>query len=635
MEPSEDVLRGLVTAAPDALLAVDVHGQIRFASEQVERLFGWQRAELVGQRVECLVPERFRRAHPLLRHGYVQHPVPRPMGAGLDLWARRQDGTEFPAEISLCGFDTTEGPMVAVAIRDVTGARRNEQRLRAVLSSAPDAMIGVDAAGRIEIVNGQAETTFGWTAGELVGQRIEVLVPDAVAARHATYRTIFAGEPSSRPMGSGMQLAGRRKDGSTFPAEISLSSITEADGSLLVLAAVRDITDRVELERQRRQQAAHAQQEQSHRLEGLGQLAGGVAHDFNNLLGVILNYTTLLSRRFTDPGTAADLGEIRGAAERAAALTRQLLAFARSEEADPEPLDLNEVVTSFSALLNRTLGEQIQLRIELAAEPLVVRADRHQLEQILLNLAVNSRDAMPSGGVLTIVTHPCPGPADGERLDTNGEPEPSEGVTHARLEVVDTGLGMDPDVAARAFEPFFTTKPIGQGTGLGLATVFGIVRQNHGVVSIESAVGHGTKVAVDLPLIDAMVAPAPAAPLPTAGGRERILLVEDEGALRVATERILGEQGYDVHTASDGLDGLDVFERLGRAFDLVLTDVAMPRLRGDEMARLLVDRVPGLPVVFMSGYDSRHVEVGGRLLEKPVTEQRLLETIREVLDEPR
>ncbi|MBI5090570.1 MAG: PAS domain S-box protein [Actinobacteria bacterium] len=500
--------------------------------------------------------------------------------------------------------------------------------MRAVLASAPDATIGVGADGRIELVNGQAEKLFGWSAGELIGQQVEILVPEGVTARHVTYRSIFAAEPSSRPMGAGMQLSARRMDGTTFPAEISLSSVTEADGSLLVLAAVRDISERVELDRQRRRQELAAQQEQSHRLEGLGQLAGGVAHDFNNLLGVILNYTTLLARRFTDPVAAADLAEIRGAAERAAALTRQLLAFARREEADPEPLDLNEVVTSFSALLNRTLGEHIQLRIELAAERLVVLADRHQLEQILLNLAVNSRDAMSTGGVLTIVTRPWL-----PQLDNGDQPGQSAGVTHARLEVVDSGLGMSAEVAARAFEPFFTTKPVGQGTGLGLATVYGIVRQNRGEVTIRSMEGHGTTIAVDLPLIEGMVAErSDRQPATTAGGRERILLVEDESALRLVTARILADQGYDVVTAVDGLDALEVFERTGRAVDLVLTDVAMPRMRGDEMSRLLLQRMPSLRVVFMSGYDSRNQELDGRLLEKPVSEDALLRTIREALD---
>jgi PAS domain S-box-containing protein len=624
---SEEVLRGLLAAAPDALLVVDASGCVVFASDQAERLFGWTSDELDGREVECLVPERYRRGHPLLRRGYAQHPVARPMGAGLDLWAQRKDGTEFPAEISLSGFDTDDGPMVAAAVRDVTVTRRSEQRLRAVLASAPDATIGVDATGRIELVNAQAEKLFGWSAGELIGEQVEILVPENVTARHVTYRSIFAAEPSSRPMGAGMQLSARRKDGTTFPAEISLSSVTEADGSPLVLAAVRDISERVELDRQRRQQELAARQEQSHRLEGLGQLAGGVAHDFNNLLGVILNYTTLLARRATDPVVLADLGEIRGAAERAAALTRQLLAFARSEEADPEPLDLNEIVTSFSALLNRTLGEHIQLRIELAAEPLVVLADRHQLEQILLNLAVNSRDAMPTGGVLTIVTRPW------SPLDNGSQSGRSGPVTHARLEVTDAGVGMSPEVIARAFEPFFTTKPIGQGTGLGLATVYGIVRQNHGDVVIDSTVGHGTTVAVELPLIEALLErPVPGLTSTATGGRERILLVEDETALRVATARILADQGYDVTTAIDGLDALDVFERVGRAIDLVLSDVAMPRMRGDEMARLLTQRAPSLRFVFMTGYDAEGQVPDDRLLEKPVSEDALLTAIREALD---
>jgi PAS domain S-box-containing protein len=498
----------------------------------------------------------------------------------------------------------------------------SEDALRGLLNAAPDALLAIDGDGLVVFVSDQAERLFGWSSHDLVGQQVEVLVPEASFARHVTDRAVFVDEPSTRPMGAGLQLSGRRKDGSTFPADISLSAITEPDGALLVLAAVRDITERLELEHVREQLVWATQEEQSRRLEGLGQLAGGVAHDFNNLLGVILNYCTLLSRRLTEPQDIADIGEVRLAAERAAALTRQLLGFARRDVAKPEPLDINEVVTTFSSLLERTLGEQIRLDLDLGPGPMVVHSDRHQLEQILLNLAVNSRDAMPMGGLLRIVTSGC---ADVAAVD-------AATVTCVRMDVIDTGLGMAADVASRAFEPFFTTKPLGKGTGLGLATVFGIVRQNHGEVTIESSIGRGTKVSVVLPLSEG----APAAVIsPLAGlslGHERILLVEDEGALRTTTSRILSDHGYDVVTAVDGLDALEVFERLGHAVDLVISDIAMPRMRGDEMARLLEARVPNIRVIFMSGYDSGGSSLNGRLLAKPLAEDDLLRTIREVLD---
>ena len=624
MEPSEEVLRGLLAAAPDALLVVDGGGRIVFVSDQAERLFEWSRSELIGEQVERLVPERFRPGHPTLRDGYVQHPMSRPMGAGLDLWARRKDGSEFPAEISLSGFSTGEGEMVAAAIRDVTATRRSEHRLRAVLASAPDAIVGVNAAGRIEMLNGQAERLFGWTSRELLGQQIEVLVPDSALDRHEGHRANFIANPSVRPMGAGLQLSAKRKDGSTFPAEISLSAVDERD-SLLVLAAVRDVTDRVELERVRRREALEVQRERSHRLESLGQLAGGVAHDFNNLLGVILNYSALLVRQLTDEQSVADVNEITAAAERASALTRQLLAFARRDKAYPEPTDVNEVVSQFASLLERTLGENIELRFELAPEPLVVLIDRHQLEQIVLNLSLNSRDAMRRGGILTIrssLTLARPG----------ATADPGEARDTVRLDVIDTGAGMNDEVVSRAFEPFFTTKPQGEGTGLGLATVHGIVGQNGGKVTLSSSPGIGTTVSVHFDRVAGEASSAKKSRQAGDGGPERLLLVEDETALRVVTERILRERGYDVVTAVDGVDAIEVFERLGGEIDALVTDVAMPRMRGDELARRLTERLPGLRVVMMSGYASGDVLNHDRVLEKPVSQGDLLRAIREALD---
>lgn len=611
MGPTSSVLEGLLTAAPDALLAVDQAGSIVYVNDKVEHLFGWSRAELIGQKIERLVPERFAVNHPALRSGYVLHPESRPMGAGLELWALRKDGTEFPAEISLSSFDSEDGPLMAAAIRDVTDARRTEQKFRAVLASAPDAVIGVDADGRIELINAQAERLFGWTTEELVGQPVEVLVPLEMHERHRSHRDGYLSNPQARPMGAGLSLSGRRRDGTEFPAEISLSAVVDHE-SRLVLAAIRDITDRLALESERRELFLEAQREQSHRLESLGQLAGGVAHDFNNLLGVILNYTTLIRRKVDDPTVVSDLGEIRDAAARGAALTRQLLTFARRDVVNPQPVDVAEVIRGVASMLARTLGEHITLDLELADVPLVAVADRHQLDQILLNLAINARDAMPEAGVLSITA----GPEDGTVV----------------VRVADTGVGMPMDVVARAFEPFFSTKDRGRGSGLGLATVYGIVQRSGGEVTLDSEVGRGTTVTISLPMSrQAVVAPRSAAE-PSAGGTERVLLVEDEEPLRVGMARLLEAHGYDVVVAGDGLDAIEIIEREGDTIELVLTDVAMPRMRGDELARWLDERCSAVPRIFMSGYDSSTSPVPGRLLPKPVDQEALLRTIREVLD---
>jgi PAS domain S-box-containing protein len=618
VEPSEAVLGGLLAAAPDALLAADANGVIVYVNDQAERLFEWSKADLIGQSVECLVPERFARKHPELRAGYVRQPTARPMGAGLKLLARRKDGTEFPAEISLSSFPTESGTLLAAAVRDVTVARQTEQRFRAVLSSAPDAIVGVNAAGEIELVNVQAERLFGWTTDQLIGQRVEVLVPAGVAERHVGHRAGYIEDPTPRPMGAGLHLSGRRKDGSQFPAEISLSTVTDDRDATLVLAAVRDITDRMELEAERRRQSAEAQRERSHRLESLGQLAGGVAHDFNNLLGVIMNYTRLLSRQMSDSSMEADLEEIRAAAQRGAALTRQLLTFARKDVVNAEPLEVTEVVRGVASMLERTLGEHITLELRLAEEPLVTMADPHQLEQILLNVALNARDAMGSGGTLTISAVAVDGAARGADADVV-------------LSVADTGKGMPPEIAARVFEPFFTTKPRGQGTGLGLATVYGIVRQNGGEVSIESIVGAGTTVTMRMPSTQSAAAPKTVSQEDSMGGHERILLVEDEEPLRRGTARLLRECGYEVVVAGDGHEALGVFEREGPTIDLVLTDVAMPGMRGNELADRLSALGYDVPVLFMSGHDSGSQRINGRMLQKPVDESLLMRAVREAL----
>ncbi|HEV7204199.1 MAG TPA: ATP-binding protein [Jatrophihabitans sp.] len=483
-----------------------------------------------------------------------------------------------------------------------------------LFEGAPDALVGVGDDGRIHLLNAQASRLFGWQPQELIGRPIEWLVPSDVVKDHATLRAAYTADPAIRPMGAGKFLLGRRKDGSTFTAEISLSPVRDAAGEPLVLAAVRDVTERVEQEHEQERRALETQ-----RLESLGHLAGGVAHDFNNLLGVILNYATLIARRVEDPVVVADLGEIRAAAERGAALTKQLLAFARRDVAHPEPLDVNAIARGVASMLLRTLGEHISFHLEVGDQPVIGVCDRTKLEQILMNLAINARDAMEGGGVLTVAVK-------------SGAMPGAAGQRAAQISVRDTGEGMAPEVVAHAFEPFFTTKERGRGTGLGLAMVYGIVNQHHGQVTIDSAPGRGTQVDVWLPAAGSAVpAPEPEPDRPP-GGTERVLVVEDKDALRRGTARLLTECGYDVLMACDGVEALEVIEREGDTIDVVLTDVVMPRMRGDELADRLRARPQRIPVIFMTGYDSKSGPLDGRVLAKPVAEDEMLHAIREALD---
>jgi len=519
-----------------------------------------------------------------------------------------------------------------------------------LMEAAPDAMVCMDADGRVAGINAQAELLFGYPREELIGQQVEVLVPEQARAVHPDQRAKYFANPRPRPMGAGRELAGRRRDGSTFPAEISLSAIG-TDSGILAVAAVRDVTQRMEAQAERerlRMQAERGRLEhqlhQSQRLESLGQLAGGGAHDFNNLLGVISSYAAFVAKEIARQGPGErwqsindDIEHVQQAAKRAADLTHQLLAFARQEVIQPRAMSLNDTVAAMKELLMRTLGEHIELIIDLAGDLPQVLADQGQLEQVLVNLAVNARDAMPGGGKLTIET--AIEQVDELAASTKG-PSPGRYVTVA---VSDTGCGIPPHLLDRVFEPFFSTKPQGQGTGLGLATVYGIVTQAGGTVRIYSEPGQGTTLRVYLPVTADAVgavgsAGSPALAQPGAG--QVVLVVEDEPALREVTRRTLAENGYQVITAASGTEALSLFTSRPEHIDLLLTDVIMPQMQGKELADKVLALHPDTPVVFMSGYTQGLLSTQGvqkseiHLIEKPFSEATLLTKLHQVLREP-
>jgi CheY-like chemotaxis protein len=360
-------------------------------------------------------------------------------------------------------------------------------------------------------------------------------------------------------------------------------------------------------------------------MEAVGQLAGGIAHDFNNLLTGILSYTDLVlgELRPGDP-VRGDLEQIRHAAQRAAALTRQLLAFSRRQVLQPHVLSLNDCVAELDAMLRRLLGADVTLETELDPGLWYVRADPGQLEQVLVNLIVNARDAMPAGGRVTIATANLP---------------LGQGA-YVSLSVTDTGIGMDRGTQARIFDPFFTTKEQGKGTGLGLSTVYGIVEQSGGHIAVESAPGQGATFTVFLPRHTGpgLGAPAGADRRSLPAGNETLLLVEDEAAVRTSARRLLERQGYTVVEARHGADALRIFEEGGRQIDLVLTDLVMPEMGGRELVERLRARHPGVKVLYMSGYSERAVTVDGVMpprtgfVEKPFTVEQLVRRTREILD---
>jgi two-component system, cell cycle sensor histidine kinase and response regulator CckA len=548
-----------------------------------------------------------------------------------ELHLLRQDGSQVLAEVDSVVVDAGREDWTSFVIaRDVSGRRRAEEelgRLAAAVEQTPISIVITDAAGVIQYVNPAFERITGWGRAEVLGRRPGLLRSGSHG--EAFYRELW------RTISSGQVWRGRfvnrTKDGRLFTEDASIAPVLDARGEIRNYVAVkRDVTE--ELARQE-------SLSQTQRLETVGRLAGGVAHDFNNLLTVIQSCGESL-RRATgrgQPVAGDDVEQINQAAGRASELTRQLLAFARRQPMAPEPLDLNRILAEAMRMLERLLGEDVELQLSLFQQLWPVRSDPALLDQLLLNLVANARDALPRGGRVLIATgnlEVAAGSRAWPRL------RPGE---YVRLEVRDDGVGMAADVLEHAFEPFYTTKGVGRGTGLGLATVHGIVTQSGGGIRVESEPGVGTRVVVVLPRserpADAPATQAEAAP--EVGGQETILLAEDEPAVRKQVLRALAGAGYQVHLAGDGNEALELAASLERPPDLLLTDVIMPRMDGARLAEALQARWPGLPVLFMSGYTDERLEstgvLGGPwgLLEKPFTGSSLLRRVREVLDRGR
>jgi PAS domain S-box-containing protein len=510
----------------------------------------------------------------------------------------------------------------------------SEELSAGLLQAAPDAILVMDA-GRVVLVNDRAEELFGWARDELLGRHADVLLTDEARDAYPDLLRRSGDGRGTGPMGT-VRITARRRDGSELPVEASLARVDTPQGRVAV-AVVRDRSEQHHAEAEQARLRQEAQAHRSHRLESLGQLAGGIAHDFNNMLGVIVNYANFVIEEASsaDPDLAAivaDARQVVRAGERGTDLTHQLLAFARREVVRPRELDLNEVIAAAEETLHGALGEQVKLVLRPGADLPSVTCDPGQIEQLLVNLAVNARDAMPHGGSLVIDT-------SGHRAARAEQDLPAG--EYVRLRVTDSGRGMAAHVAERAFEPFFTTKASGEGSGLGLATVYGIVTQAGGAVGISSEPGLGTTVTVLLPAGRTLPAEpaAPAAPASTSGHGETLLVVEDEAALRDVAGRILSGAGYHVLAADGGREALELAARHEGRIDLLLSDVVMPGMLGKELAERLVDARPGTRVLYMSGYarpvlaSQGTLDPGVALLEKPFTAEDLLTAVRRRLDD--
>ena len=651
---SAETYYALFESAPDAVLVID-SGTIIAANPQAERIFGYTAKELLGEPIEKLVPERFHRAHPRHREGYVADPLPRPMGTGLELWGRHKSGTEFPVEISLSPLRHRDRMLVSAAVRDVTDRKRAQDELRRARDELEDRVRERTAELAAQIVqreqaheqlrrqaemldlvsepifawdwelgivfwNKAATESYGYTREETLGRESHKLLATANPQGISFIRETLTQE--GRWSG---ELAHTTRDGRRIAVESRMALFSTPDGERLVLESCRDITGR---------RAAEETLRQAQRMEAVGQLTGGIAHDFNNLLTIILANLQLLEDELAPGSVPKELaGSATRAAQRGAELTRKLLVFARRQRLEASPLDVNQLVSSMTGMLARTLGEHIRIVEALAPNLPNALVDAGQLETALLNLAVNARDAMPQGGRLSIETNEVVVDDDAD-LDGRLTPGP-----YVMVAVSDTGSGMPPEVAARAFEPFFTTKEPGKGTGLGLSMVYGFCKQSGGHVNLYSDVGRGTTMKLYLPQAKGIGAATTLQGRAMARGTEAVLLVEDDDEVRAATNKMLSGLGYKVVEAPDAATALMLLEAKPE-LSLLLTDVVLAQgPSGPELAAKARQLRPDLKVLFMSGYvrDTaafhEQLERDAHFLGKPFRKEELAQKVRLALDD--
>jgi PAS domain S-box-containing protein len=625
LQTSEERYRGLVNNMQDIIYTISADGTILFISPQVQN-YGFTVEELISRPFgNFIVPED--RAASV---GRVQHTLATGEDEMATFRITAKDGSIVWFEEIGRPVRDAHGNITSISgmLRDVTARKQAEEsnaRLAMAVEQAADTVVITDPGGTILYVNPAFEKTTGYTRAEALGQNPRVLKSgkhDAIFY-HQLWETLKHGEVWSG------HFINRRKDGTLYEEEATISPVRDTAGKITnYVAAKRDVTREVQLEEGLRQ---------SQKMEAIGQLASGVAHDFNNILGIIQMQSDLLKADGTlSPAQTGYASEISEAIERAAALTRQLLLFGRKEKMQACELDLNQSISDMTKMLRRTLGENIQLQFRFSMQPLFVNADAGMIDQVLMNLAVNARDAMPKGGKIIIE-------ASAVIFDESIKDQyvQASAGSFICLSVSDTGSGIPPEILPKIFEPFFTTKEVGKGTGLGLATVFGIVQQHKGWINVYSEIGQGTTFRIYIPRLARISDQKFVAPLtePASGGNETILVVEDEPKLRASVINMLSRLGYNVLEASDGASALEVWNKHRDGIQLLLTDMVMPGgMTGKDLGERLLKENPKLKVIYASGYSTEvaakdfPLEEGVNFLSKPFQAQKLARIVRERLD---
>ncbi|MGE5539517.1 MAG: PAS domain S-box protein [Gemmatimonas sp.] len=633
LKRSEARFSSLVQTAAAPILLLSPELVVLDINSEGEQLYGRPRRTLIGGDYFAVLDPEGRGG---LTRAHFRQVLAGRAARSCEGRVRRPDGSE---RVLLWNATRLLGPrglpigVIAVA-QDITerqqaeeALREREARLSSIIATAPDAIITIDEKGIVQSFSVAAERLFGYSAGEVIGRNVSMLMPSPHREAHDGYleRYLLTGE--RRIIGIGRKVEAMRKDGSVFPMELAVGEVHIGEIRIFT-GFIRDLTARAKMEEELRQ---------SQKMEAVGQLTGGIAHDFNNLLTVITGNLEMLESRVREGDDREILREAQEAAELGAKLANRLLAFGRRQPLRPEPIDLGALVAGMGDLLRRSLGEQIRVETKLAPRLPLTTADPGQVENALLNLAINARDAMRDGGTLYIETAAV-------ELDDDYSLAHAEvrSGRYVMLAVTDTGHGMSPEVRERAFEPFFTTKGAGSGTGLGLSMVYGFVKQSGGHVQLYSEEGHGTTVRIYLPAAQeaaGSAADTDETSMRTGGRGETILVVEDDERVRRVSVRRLQELGYQVIEADSGPAALDKIDHASQ-IDVLFTDVVMPGgMTGIDLAHAVRARKPDVKVLFTSGYAEPAIVKGGLLttgadwLGKPYRTADLARKLRALIGE--
>jgi PAS domain S-box-containing protein len=623
------MLEAALQTAVGAIIIIDDKGLIRTLNPAVEKMFGFSDGELIGRNVNALMPEPFRSRH----DGYIRHHLEtgerKIIGIGRQVMARRKNGAIFPVHLSVSAFEADGQRYFTGILHDLSeqrvGVLAEQALLQAIFTHLPDALLIVDPQSTITLCNPAVMRVFGYAPEEIIGKSMSLLheTPAEFQRAQELSERLKENEPLDL-----RTVRFRRKSGEAFPAESVVSALHDQDGHFIgFLSLNRDISQQVVQDEALRK---------SQRMEAIGQLTGGIAHDFNNLLTIITGNLELLEMELESAEHLDLLARANDAALMGARLTNRLLTFARRRRLEPVVLDLNDQVLSMAELLRRTLGETIALLTLLAPRLWSVRADPSEIENAVLNLAINARDAMPAGGKLVLETKNVV--LDERDVASEVGVQPGE---YVRLSVSDTGVGMGQDILARVFEPFFTTKGPGKGTGLGLSVISGFVKQSGGHVTVYSEPGKGTTVNLYLPHVAASTEETAVIGEERAKARhagETILVVEDNTEVRRVSARRVGNLGYTVIEAENAARAIQVLSS-GSKVDLIFSDVVMPGgMSGFDLARWAKQNLPSVRVLLTSGFAEDVARAGEAMapdfevLRKPYTADELARALRRALD---